>query len=163
LLPMATVVAVLIDTNDPANAEITIRDLQAAAGSLGLQLHILNASSERDFDAAFAKLIQLRADGLVVGGGAFFIARTERIAGLALGHGMPAVYENREFVAAGGLAGYGGSLTDSYRHAGVYTGRVLKGEKPSELPVQQGMKVEMFLNLKTAKALGITVSLPLLG
>ena len=163
LLPTATVMALLVDPTDPASAEITTRDLQAAARSFGLELHVLNASTERDLDAAFAKLIQLRARGLVISAGSFFIGRQEQLAALAVRHAMPAVFESREFVAAGGLMSYGGSLTDSYRLTGVYTGRILKGEKPGELPVQQGTKVEMFLNLKAAKALGITVPLPLLG
>jgi putative tryptophan/tyrosine transport system substrate-binding protein len=163
LLPTASVMALLIDPADPASAETTTRDLQAAARSLGLELHILNASTERDFEAVFAKLIQLRAGGLVISAGAFFIARSEQLAALAARHAVPAVFETREFVAAGGLMSYGGSLTDSYRLTGVYTGRILKGGKPGELPVQQGTKVEMFLNLRAAKALGITVPLPLLG
>ena len=163
LLPTATVMALLVDPTDPASAEITTRDLQAAARSFGLELHVLNASTEHDLDAAFAKLIQLRAGGLVISGGAFFIGRQEQLAALAVRHAVPAVFESREFVAAGGLMSYGGSLTDSYRLTGVYTGRILKGEKPGELPVQQGTKVEMFLNLKAAKALGITVPLPLIG
>jgi putative tryptophan/tyrosine transport system substrate-binding protein len=105
----------------------------------------------------------LRAGGLVIGPDAFFTARSEQLAALAVRHAVPAAYENRAFVAAGGLLSYGGSLTDSYRLAGAYVGRILKGEKPSELPVQRGTKVEMFLNLSTAKALGITFPLPLLG
>jgi len=163
LVPTATVIALLIDPTDPSGAEITTRDLQAAAHTLGLKLHVLNASTERDFDAVFANLIQLRAGGLVIGGSAFFVARSEQLAALAARHAVPAVFETREFIAAGGLMSYGGSLTDSYRLTGVYTGRILKGEKPGELPVQQGTKVEMFLNLRAAKALGITVPLPLLG
>jgi putative ABC transport system substrate-binding protein len=163
LLPTATVMALLIDPTDPTNAETTTRDLQAAAHAFALQLHILNASTERDFDQVFAKLIQLRVGGLVIGASPFFTARSEQLAALALRHAVPTAYEDREFVAAGGLVSYGGSLTDSYRLAGVYAARILKGEKPGELPVQQGTKVELFLNLKTAKALGITVPLPLSG
>jgi putative tryptophan/tyrosine transport system substrate-binding protein len=164
LVPTATAMAILIDpTSDPTNAEIITRDLEAAARSFGLELHVLNASPERDFDAVFAKLIQLRAGGLMIGASAVFTARSKQLAALALRHSMPTVYESRAFVAAGGLASYGGSLTDSYRLAGAYVGRILKGEKPGELPVQQGTKVELFLNLKTARALGITVPLPLSG
>ena len=163
LLPTATVMALLIDPTDPTNAETTTRDLQAAAHAFGLQLHVLNASTERDFDQVFAKLIQLRVGGLVIGASPFFTARSEQLAALALRHAVPTAYEGREFVAAGGLVSYGGSLTDSYRLAGVYAARILKGAKPGELPVQQGTKVELFLNLKTAKALGITVPLPLSG
>jgi ABC-type uncharacterized transport system substrate-binding protein len=111
----------------------------------------------------FANLIQLRAGGLVIGPGALFAARSEQLAALAVRHAVPAVFENREFVAAGGLVGYTGSIADAYRLVGVYAARILKGEKPGELPVQRSTKVEMFLNLKSAGALGITVPLPLLG
>jgi putative tryptophan/tyrosine transport system substrate-binding protein len=165
LLPTATVMALLVNPTDSAAlAETTARDLQTAAHSLGLKLHVLNASTERDFDAVFAKLIELRAGGLVIGSGAFFFARSEQLAALAVRHAVPAVSADRRFVAAGGLASYvAGSITDSYRLAGVYTGRILKGEKPADLPVQQGTKVELYINLKTAKALGITVPLPLSG
>ena len=164
LIPTARVVALLVNPTDPAPAaETNTRELQAAAHSLGLELHVLNASSERDFDAVFAKLIQLRAGGLVIGSHAFFTARSEQLAALTLRHAVPTVYQNRRFVAAGGLVSYGGSITDSYRLAGVYTRRILKGEKPADLPVQQGTKVELYINLKTAKALGITVPLPLIG
>jgi putative ABC transport system substrate-binding protein len=163
LVPTATVMAILIDPTDPTNAETSSRDLQTAASSLGLELHFLNASTDRDLDAVFEKLKPLRAGGLVIGGGAFFTARIERLAALALRHAVPMIYESREFVEAGGLISYGGSLADAYRLAGVYAGRILKGEKPGELPVQQGTRVELYLNLKTAKALGITVPLPLSG
>ncbi len=137
--------------------------MQAAAHALGLQLHVLNASTERDFDAVFARLIQLRAGGLVIAADAFFISRSEQLAKLAFRHVVPAIFQYREFAAAGGLISYGGSRTDAYRQVGVYIGRILQGAKPSELPVQQVTKVELFLNLKTAKALGITVPLPLSG
>jgi len=163
LVPAATVMALLVDPTDPAPAESVSRALQAAARSFGLELHVLSASTERDFDAVFAKVIQLRAGGLVIGSHALFTARSEQLAALAVRHAVPTAYAYREFVAADGLASYGGSVTDAYRLAGVYAARILKGEKPSELPVQQSTKVEMFLNLKAAKALGITVPLPLLG
>jgi putative ABC transport system substrate-binding protein len=163
LLPTATAIALLVNPTNPALAEVVLRASRAAIQTLGLDLHVLNASAESDFDAVFANVIQLRAGGLVIGADAFFTSRQEQLAALALRHAVPAVYEYREFVAAGGLLSYGGSLPDSYRLAGVYSGRILKGEKPGELPVQQVTKVEMFLNLKTAKALGITVPLPLLG
>jgi putative ABC transport system substrate-binding protein len=163
LVPTASVIALLVNPTDPALADSSTRDLQAAAHALGLQLHVLHASTERDFEAVFAKLIQLRAGGLVIAGSAFFRARSEQLAALALRHAVPTVHTNRRFVAAGGLVSYGGSITDSYRLAGVYTGRILKGEKPADLPVQQGTKVELYINLKTAKALGITVPLPLSG
>jgi len=135
----------------------------SAAHILGLELHVLNASTERDFDPAFANLTQLRAGGLVIDSDPFFTARQEPLAALTVRHAVPAIYENREFAAAGGLLSYGGSITDAYRLAGVYAARILKGEKPGELPIQQSTKVELFLNLKTAKALGINVPLPLLG
>ena len=128
-----------------------------------MQLRIVHASTERDFDTVFANLAQLRPGALVIGTDGFFISRSEQLAALAVRHAVPAVFETREFVAAGGLMSYGGSLPDAYRLAGVYAARILKGEKPGELPVQQGTKVELFLNLKTANALGITAPLPLLG
>jgi putative ABC transport system substrate-binding protein len=162
LIPTASVIVLLVN---PTNAltKANTSNVQAAAGALGLQLHVLNASTEGDFDATFARLIELRAGGLVIAPDAFFISRSEQLARLALRHKVPAVFQYREFAAAGGLISYGGSRTDAYRQVGVYTGRVLKGAKPSELPVQQVTKVELFLNLKTAKALGITVPLPLSG
>jgi putative tryptophan/tyrosine transport system substrate-binding protein len=161
LVPANVIVLLVNPTNALTEANTT--NLQAAAHALGLQLHVLNASTERDFDAVFARLIQLRAGGLVIAPDAFFISRSEQLATLALRHAVPAIFQYREFAAAGGLISYGGSRTDAYRQVGVYTGRVLKGAKPSELPVQQVTKVELFLNLKTAKALGITVPLPLSG
>jgi ABC-type uncharacterized transport system substrate-binding protein len=163
LVPTATVMALLIDPTDPALAEAALRASQAAAQTLGLSLRVLNASTESDFDGVFANVIQLRAGGLVIASNAFFWDRIEQLAALAVRHAVPTVHAYREFVAAGGLASYGGSITDSYRVAGGYTGRILKGEKPADLPVQQGTKVELYINLKTAKALGITVPLPLSG
>jgi putative ABC transport system substrate-binding protein len=127
------------------------------------QLHVLHASTERDFDAVFANLIRLRAGGLVIGAHAFFTARSEQLAALAVRHAVPAVYEIREFVAAGGLMSYGGNLTDAYRLAGVYAARILKGEKPGDLPVQQTTKVELIINLKTAGVLGLTMPPTLLA
>ena len=164
LVPTVTVIAVLVNPTDPARAETTSKGLQAAAHSLGLQqLHILHASTERDFDTVFASLIQLRAGGLVIGGEPFFNSRSELLGELTMRHAMPTVYQLRTFAAAGGLASYGASLTDAYRLAGVYSGRILKGEKPADLPIQQATKVELIINLKTAKALGLTVPLSLLG
>ena len=163
LLPTAGVMALLVNPNDPVNAEIQSREALAAAHTLGLKLHVLNASTENDFDSVFANLIHLRAGGLVICGDALFNSRTKQLAALTVQHAVPAVYQWREFVAAGGLLSYGSEVTDAYRLTGVYTGRVLKGEKPNELPVQQATKVEVFINLKTAKALGITVPLPLSG
>ena len=163
LLPTAIVTALVVNPTNPAVTEVVLRASQAAAQRLGLDLHVLNASSESDFDGVFANVIQLRAGGLVIGSDAFFNSRSEQLAALALRHAVPTVFENREFVAAGGLAAYSGNIADAYHLAGVYAARILKGEKPGELPVQQATKVEMFLNLKTAKALGIKVPLPLLG
>jgi putative ABC transport system substrate-binding protein len=161
LLPTATIIVLIVNPTNP-NAETESRDLQAAARILGLQLHILHASTERDFDAAFATSVKLRAGGLVIGADQFFNSRSEGLAALALHHAVPAIYQSREFAAAGGLMSYGSSTTDTFHLAGVYTGRVLKGEKPADLPVQQATKVELIINLKTAKALGVTVPLALL-
>ena len=163
LLPATDVIALLVNPADPANAEIQSRDVLAAAHTLGLKLHVVNANTERDFDSVFAQLTDLRAGGLVISGDAFFNSRTKQLAALALQHAVPAAYQWREFVAAGGLLSYGSEVTDAYRLAGVYTGRVLKGDKIADLPVQQATKVELFINLKTAKALGITVPLPVSG
>jgi ABC-type uncharacterized transport system substrate-binding protein len=161
LIPTARVMALLVNPAEPALATPEIRALQV--NPLGLDLHVLNASTESDFDGVFANLIQLRAGGLVIGTSSVFTTRIEQLAALALRHAVPAVYQSREFVAAGGLASYGGGSTDAYRLAGVYAGRILKGEKPGELPVQQSTKLEMFLNLKTGRALGIRVPLSLLA
>jgi putative ABC transport system substrate-binding protein len=163
LVPTATIMAALVNPTNPTNAEILSRDLQATARLLGLQLHLLHASSDADIDAVFATLTELRAAGLVIGTDALFTSRDEKLAALGLRYRMPTIYQWREFVAAGGLMSYGGSFADSYRLAGVYTGRILKGEKPADLPVQQATKLELFVNLKTAKALGITVPPTLLA
>ena len=162
LLPAATIIALLVNPTNPV-AETLARDLQAAARTIGLQLHILNASTERDIDDAFASLAKLRAGALVVGSDVFFNTRSEQLGALTVRHGVPTIYQYREFAAAGGLMSYGGSITDSYRRAGGYTGRILKGEKPADLPVQQSTKVELIINLKTAKTLGLTFPLSLLG
>jgi putative tryptophan/tyrosine transport system substrate-binding protein len=163
LVPNATVVAVLVNPSDPARAETTSKELQAAANSLGLQLHVLQASTDRDLDTVFARLAELRAGGLVIGGEPFFNSRSEQLGALTSRHGVATVYQLRAFAAAGGLVSYGGSLTDAYWLIGIYTGRILKGEKPADLPVQQATKVEMVINLKTAKMLGLTVPQSLLG
>jgi putative ABC transport system substrate-binding protein len=162
LVPRAKFIAALLNPNTPA-AETQSRDLQSAASTLGVQLHVLHASTERDFDTAFAALAGLRSAALVIGNDPFFISRSEQLAALTVRHAVPAIYQFREFAAAGGLMSYGSSLTDLYRQAGVYTGRILKGEKPADLPVQQSTKVELIINLKTAKALGLTFPLSLLG
>ena len=163
LLPTASVVALLVNPTNPTVAEAYITEVQAAARTLGLELHVLNASTERDFDEVFAKLIQLRAGGLVIGGDPFFTSRSEQLAALTVHHAVPAVYQGRAFAVVGGLLSYGADSTDAYRLAGNYTGRVLKGDKPAELPVQQATKVELYINLKTAKALGVNVPNTLIG
>jgi putative ABC transport system substrate-binding protein len=156
-------IALLVNGANPILAEPTIKNVQAAAGTLGLHLHVLNASTEGDIDAAFATTHDLHASGLVIGADNFFNSRSEQLAALAVRHSVPAIYQYHKFAAAGGVMSYGGSITDAYRLVGVYTGRILKGEKPADLPVQQATKVELILNLKTAKALGLTVPLSLLG
>jgi putative tryptophan/tyrosine transport system substrate-binding protein len=162
LIPTATVIALLINPRNPTS-ESQIRDVQTAARARGVELMILNASSERDIDAAFASFVHQRVNAVIVGSDSVFVSRPDQLIGLAARHALPAIYFLREFAAAGGLISYGASISDAYRLAGGYVGRVLKGEKPADLPVQQSTKVELFLNLKTAKALGITVPLPLSG
>jgi putative tryptophan/tyrosine transport system substrate-binding protein len=162
LVPTVTI-GLLVNPAAGSFAETISSNLQVAARKLGLEFHMLYASAERDFDAVFATLAQLRVGGLVIGSDPFFNSRSEQLAVLAIRHGMPAVYQYREFAAAGGLMSYGGSLTDMYRQVGVHTGRILKGEKPADLPVQQTTKVELIINLKTAKALGIEVPATLLA
>ena len=163
LLPTANVFALLVNPTNPYT-EILSRNLQAAARSLGLQLHILQASTEHDFDAVFATLVKLRSDGLVIGGGEVFLdSRHGQLAALALRHAVPTIYQGRDFALAGGLMSYGGSTMDSYRVVGAYAGRILKGEKPADLPVQQTTKVELVINLKTARALGLEVPPTLLA
>jgi ABC-type uncharacterized transport system substrate-binding protein len=162
LLPTATSVALLVNPTSPV-AEPFTRVMQAAARTLGLQLHVLQASTEQDFDKVFGALVQLRAGALVISPDVFFNTRSEQLATLSLRHAVPAIYQYHEFAAAGGLMSYGSDETEYYRLIGIYAGRILKGEKPADLPVVQATKVEMILNLKTAKALGITVPLPLLG
>jgi putative ABC transport system substrate-binding protein len=162
-MPTTSAFALLINPTSPALAEIQSRDLQAAARKLGLQVHLLEASTDRDFDTAFARLVQLRSGGLVISSDTFFVAHSEQLAALARRYAVPAICGFRAFATAGGLMSYGAGLTDAFRWTGVYTGRALKGEKPADLPVQQATKVELILNLKTAKVLGLTVPLPLLG
>ena len=156
VVPTATTMALLINPSSPAVAESTTKEVQAAARTLGLNLQVVHASTELDFDTVFATLIQ-RAGGLVISPDAFFTARAEQLAALALRHRVPAIYQYPEFTAAGGLMSYGGNLTDLYRQAGVYVGQILKGEKPADMPVQQITKVELIINLKTARALGLTI------
>jgi len=162
LVPTAAVVAVLVNPSNPVSDPQT-RNLQDAARSLGLQLHVLRASTASEIDAAFGALVELRAGALVFGGGPFFTNQRAQIVALAAHHEVPAIYRVRLFPAAGGLISYGADLADSFRRAGVYTGKILKGAKPADLPVEQAVKVELVINLKTAKALGLTVPLLLLG
>jgi putative ABC transport system substrate-binding protein len=162
VIPTAMIIALLVNPTNPL-AETNTSDVQAAARILGRQLHVLHASTERDFDTVFATLVRVRAGGLVIGNDGLFINRREQLGALTVRHAVPAIYFNREFAAAGGLMSYGSNFADSYRQLGVYTGRILKGEKPADLPVQQSTKVELIINLKTAKALDLTIPLPLLG
>jgi putative tryptophan/tyrosine transport system substrate-binding protein len=157
LIPAARVMALLVNPAAPVLAEPQSRAVRSAAQTLGLELHVLNASTESELDAAFAKVIELRASGLVIGGDAFFTSNSKQLAALAVRYKVPAVYQWREFAAAGGL------VTETHRLVGLYTGRILKGDKPADLPVQQATKIELYINLKIAKTLGISVPLPLSG
>ena len=165
LVPTTTIMAVLVNpTNNPANVEVELRQAQAAANSLGLQtIHILQASTEADLDGIFSTLMQQRAGGLVITADTLFSGKSAELAALASRHAMPTISPYREFVTAGGLMSYGGSVNELYRLIGVYTGRVLDGEKPADLPVQQVTKVDLVINLRTAKALGLTVPPTLLA
>jgi len=161
-VPTRTIMATLVNPAYPG-ADAQSRELQAAARTLGLQLHVLYASTDRDFDMVFATMVQLQAGALVVSADGFFISRIEQLGALTLRHRVPAIHPLREFAEAGGLMSYGGSIVDQFRTAGAYTGRILNGEKPADLPVQQATKTELTINMKTAKALGITFPLTLLG
>jgi putative ABC transport system substrate-binding protein len=162
LVPSIATIGLLLNPA-VATAETLLQEHQAAARTLGLDLHVVNASTESEIDAAFETLAKVRAGGLVIGTGGLFNSRSDQIAALALRNFLPTIYQYHEFTAGGGLMSYGGSLADGTRLAGVYTGRVLKGERPADLPVQQSTKVELIINMKTAKALGLTVPLSLLG
>ena len=163
VLPAAKVVAALVNPTNPVVAAAQIGDWQSAARQLGLELRVVHASSERELETVFASLLEPRVDALVVGPDSLTISRSELIGALALARGIPAIFQFRPFIAAGGLMSYGSSITDAFRLAGTYAGRILKGEKPANLPVHQSVKVELAINLKTAKALGLTIPLPLLG
>jgi putative ABC transport system substrate-binding protein len=156
LLPAAKIVGLLVDPKDP-RAETQSNEIQEAAQALQLQIRVLKASTGTELDAAFAGLAQLRADALMVGSGYLLDDRREQVAALAARHRVPAIYQYRENIAAGGLMSYGASRVDSYRLTGVYAGRVLKGEKPADLPVARATKFELVINLKTANALGLTI------
>jgi putative ABC transport system substrate-binding protein len=162
LIAPATTAAVLVNVTNP-QAEPSLRELEAAARTLGVTLHVLKASTDQEIDSAFTSIVRLRPGGLVIDPDAFFNSRLERLAALALRNAVPTIYYRPSFAAAGGLMSYGGDSTDAYRIAGVYTGRILKGERPADLPVQQATKIELVINLKTAKALGLNVPITLLG
>jgi putative ABC transport system substrate-binding protein len=156
VVPKAAVMALLVNPTN-RSAEIQVSDVQAAARALGRQLHVLHASTEHDIDAAFATLVQLRAGALVIAPESFFNSRSEQFAALALRHAVPTVFSYRDFAAARGLMSYGASITDAYRQVGVYAGRILKGEKPADMPVLQSTRIELIINLGTANALGLTI------
>ena len=162
LAPQAASIGCLMNPNNPT-VESDMRDMPASARSLGLDLHILRASTDQELDAAFASLVRLRVGGLIIWADASFTARSAQLAALSVHHGLPAIYQFREFAAAGGLMSYGGSITDAHRLVGIYAGRILKGDKPSDLPVQQSTKVELFINLKTARTLGLNIPPSLLA
>jgi putative ABC transport system substrate-binding protein len=163
LVPKASVVAVLVNPTDPARAKAISRAVQTAAESLGLQVKVLEASSVRDFDKVFASLPDMRVGGLVVVGDPFFNSHGQLLGALAARHSVPTIFQFHEFAAGGGLLSYGTSLTDAFHQIGQYAGRIVKGEKPADLPVQQATKVELIINLKAAIALGIAIPLPLFG
>jgi putative ABC transport system substrate-binding protein len=163
LVPTARVIALLVNPANPTNADTLVRELQEAARIRAVELHVLHASTESDLDTVFETLPRLRAGALVIGADPFFNSRPQHLAALAARHTVPTMYPFREYVTAGGLVSYGDSLTNVYRLAGTYAGRILKDEKPADLPVQQSTKIELFINLKTAKALGIMVPITLLG
>jgi putative ABC transport system substrate-binding protein len=160
--PMATRIVALVNPTNP-NVETQWREEQAAAATIGHKIMLINARTEGDIDTVFALLVQERAEALLVNTDAFLFSRRDQLIALAKRHAIPTIFDRREFATAGGLMSYGGSVTDAYRLAGIYTARILKGEKPADLPVQQSTKVELIINLKTAKALGLTVPLLLLG
>jgi ABC-type uncharacterized transport system substrate-binding protein len=157
MVPKATSLALLINPTSPNLADAQSRDLETVARSRGLKLHLLRASTDSDFETAFESVTRQQIDGLVISSDSFFFSRSTQLAMLAARHAVPTIFGFREFVAAGGLMSYGGSLAESFRWVGVYAGRLLKGEKPSDLPVQQSTKIELFINLKTAEALGLEV------
>jgi putative ABC transport system substrate-binding protein len=163
LIPAAKVFGLLVNSADPALADDQVKDFQAAARTLGVELHMLYAHNDDELEKAFVEFSQLRAGGLVITTDPFFTSRPLQLATLTARYGVPAVSKGREFAAAGGLISYGSETAETFRLAGIYTGRILKGERPADLPVQQATKVELFINFKTAKILGITIPLPLSG
>jgi len=163
LLPNAKLVGVMVNPSDGRLAQTTIEESKDAAKRLGLEVSVFNVTSADDFDAVFGKVAEAHIGGLVISGGPFFAAHSAQLAALTQRHAVPAIFQYREFTANGGLASYGSDITESYRLAGIYCGRILKGEKPADLPVQQGTKVELYINTKAAKALGLTLPITLLG
>ena len=161
LVPKATVIGMVVNP-DNRNPELQVRKVQDAARSLGLQLQVARVRTEAEIDASFATLLKLHAGALLVGSDPFFNGRRDQFVALAARHAVPAMYDNRLFVAAGGLVSYGGSTTEVYRQAGIYTGKILNGAKPADLPIMQPTNVEFVVNLKTAKALGLTIPQSLL-
>jgi len=163
LVPKATKLAALINPTDRSRAAAISGNMQAAARTLGLELQVLHASTDSDFELVFANIVQQQVSGLVIGGDPFLNSRGERLGELSLHHAVPTIFQFRAFTVGGGLISYGADLADSYQHSGIYVGRILNGEKPAEMPVQQATKVEMIINLKTAKMLALTVPQSLLG
>jgi putative ABC transport system substrate-binding protein len=161
-VPMATIIAVLINPTN-SNANSMANELHAAARSRGLQVSVLHAKKEADLDMVFKSVVQIKAGALLITADPLFISLSDRLAELALRYGIPTIFQYREFVAAGGLMSYGGDVLDQFRQVGVYTGRILKGEKPANLPVQQATKIELLINLKTAKTLGLSIPNTLIG
>jgi putative tryptophan/tyrosine transport system substrate-binding protein len=158
LMPNATVTGFLVNARNPTSQSQTA-DVEAAARAHGIKLVTLDASSERDIDTAFANFVQQHVNAIIIGADSVFLSRRDQLVGLAARHALPTIYYLREFVDVGGLISYGASITDAFRLAGGYAGRILKGEKPADLPVQQTVKFELTINLKTAKTLGLTVPL----
>ena len=162
LVPEATLIALLVNPNNPNIGTIS-GEVKEAADGIGLRIQILQAGTESEIDAAFAALAESRAAGLIVGPDPFYFSRRSQLTAAAARYGVPAIYEAREFVEGGGLASYGASLTEALRQVGLYTGKILKGEKPADLPVVQPTKFELVINLRTAKALGLTIPPPILA
>ncbi len=163
VMPAAPKFGLLVNPTSPVNAQAAVKLVKAAADTIGLRLQIFEASTEREFDKVFAELAKQRIAGLVIANDIFYATRNEQLAAAAARYSLPTIGELRDFTAAGGLMSYGGSITDAHRQAGVYAGRILKGEKPGELPIVLSTKVEFFINLKTAKTLGLTIPLALLA